>query len=198
MAGYTGFKVTPSGSSASVDQLKVADATPERFWKDYVSQRKPVGVAGQLSDTASCPAHRQYQGYTSDPGVRCPQVLLDGLLTDSSWKAGEKWTNAYLAEHAVSVHTAPCPRTHWPARAYPQLRCPRAIYRASDSRAIFVWLPVLQGSCDLRVEVRPDTSEHFGRGIKTDVTFKDFLSRMDAADETLYLTTQKVPVYDVL
>lgn len=41
------------------------------------------------------------------------------------------------------------------------------------------------------VEVRQPGKRQFGNGIKQTMPYKEFLDRMDAGDQTLYLTTQE-------
>ena len=49
----------------------------------------------------------------------------------------------------------------------------------------------MQGCADVDVECRKD-GESFGRGRKEKMRFPDFLQRLQAGDQSLYLTTQSV------
>lgn len=50
----------------------------------------------------------------------------------------------------------------------------------------------LQKDIEVDVEVRQPGKRGFGNGIKEKMMFGSFIDRMDAGDETLYLTTQQV------
>lgn len=50
----------------------------------------------------------------------------------------------------------------------------------------------LQGSSPLQIEKRDGPGSSYGQGRKQSMTLAQFLQRMAAGDDTLYLTTQQV------
>lgn len=52
----------------------------------------------------------------------------------------------------------------------------------------------LQGQSTIMAECRPDNNARYGCGRRKRMEFRDFLDRLAAGDDTLYLSAQKVKI----
>ena len=181
---YAGFRVpaaVPGHHAWRVPRVDIAEVSsdPEWFWREYVCRRKPVVICGLLSAPVrgggDAAEGKQNGSRASGAGAGAG---AGGSARSSKPGSDSKASSASGSEADAgagggTVAYEPC-FAGWT----------NAMLRRTAGDAL------------VSVERRDGPTDRFGRGVKVQMKFSEFLGLLEAGDENHYLPAQELPVDD--